>query len=507
MKRKTQDNPPDNDAALEQLDRGQLLSLVKQMLQIHPDLAQLLDALDTHEEEAQPASTDPELYRLKVNEIFYDTDRDSWGSEARAAEPLMDIMEIGDDFLAKQRYADATMIFEIVVRATIDNYDSFRWHPYEGELDDVVMECVEALGTCLQKVQGNTKLRSQIIQTLRDVYAFDLSLENDEPRMSEQIPAILTRYTTPSERKTLAAWTRKTFDLDIDWENDDLSEDYNYATSLLLGLENDTIDDETFARLCRETENTPFLIERQLSQGHVQEALAEAQQVESYNVLDIADIFCEHGYEAEAERIVEERSQRYQDEDLLKWLQERHEARGDITGALALARRLFLTPGGATIERYHEIHQFAEESGQWESVQPELLASVRQSHNIKLEIEIALYEDRPQEALALLQSQPTGRKQDGPYSGDLFDVGLKVAKAVETIDPLAAIDIYQKYVDKRIEWRGRENYQVACQYLVTIRRLFEKLGLTSQWTTYLSNLRTQNNKLPALKDEMAKAGL
>ena len=59
----------------------------------------------------------------------------------------------------------------------------------------------------------------------------------------------------------------------------------------------------------------------------------------------------------------------------------------------------------------------------------------------------------------------------------------------------------------RIDWRGRDNYRIACQYLVNVRRLFQKIGKSNAWTSYLMDLRGQNNNLPALRDEMKKAGL
>jgi hypothetical protein len=57
----------------------------------------------------------------------------------------------------------------------------------------------------------------------------------------------------------------------------------------------------------------------------------------------------------------------------------------------------------------------------------------------------------------------------------------------------------------RIAWRGRDNYRIACQYLVNVRRLFQKSGKSTMWTSYLMDLRGQHNTLPALKDEMAVA--
>ncbi len=67
--------------------------------------------------------------------------------------------------------------------------------------------------------------------------------------------------------------------------------------------------------------------------------------------------------------------------------------------------------------------------------------------------------------------------------------------------------MYKKYVETRIEWRDRHNYAAASQYLINIRKLYQRLGRSNEWTTYIAELRGQYRKLPALKDEMAKAGL
>jgi len=88
-----------------------------------------------------------------------------------------------------------------------------------------------------------------------------------------------------------------------------------------------------------------------------------------------------------------------------------------------------------------------------------------------------------------------------------LNVGIEVAKAAEENYPQEAIEIYQRYVEMRIEWRGHENYHTACQYLLSIRKLYQKIGKSNEWTTYIADLREHNARLPALKDEMAKAKL
>ncbi len=61
---------------------------------------------------------------------------------------------------------------------------------------------------------------------------------------------MLVRWTTLEERLMIATWVREAFDLDIDWHADDVSDSEDFD-DFLLGLEADTIDDETFLRICR----------------------------------------------------------------------------------------------------------------------------------------------------------------------------------------------------------------------------------------------------------------
>ena len=499
----------DIQAALDQLSKDDIQELIQRMVQLHPDLAELIVSKQPTATRKQSTPFNLEVYRLQVEKIFYATDRNTWGSEARAAEPLLDIVDIADDYVQQMDFTNAAVLYEIVIRGILDNYDSFRWHADEGQLDEVVEDCVEGLSNCLRGVKDDATMRRQILLTLFDVYAFDTSLENDMPVMSAKVPAILVRYTTPEERRLIAEWVRETFDLEIDWHADDVSEDYEDIDVLLLGLEGDTIDDETFLRISHEMESYHYVVDRLLKLGRLDDALAEAKHVENYDILEITDILCEHGYEAAAEHLIEERVKEHDDTHLLQWLEERYQARGNVADALEMASRIFRAyPHAATIERYREIRQLAQQLGRWETVQSEVIAYVKQSRDIALQVKIALDEGQDELALSLLLAQKqTENSRSGPYGADNFNVGIEVAKAVEESHSQEAIEIYQAYVETRIEWRGRENYQIACQYLASIRRLYQKLGKSDEWNRYITTLREQHRNLPALKDELAKAKL
>ena len=499
----------DIKSAVEQLSRDDLLALIQRMVRQHPDLAGLIVSKQPTATRKPRAPFNAEVYHLQVEKIFYTTDRNTWGSEDRAAEPLLDIVDIADEYVEQHDFTDAAALYKIIIRGILDNYDSFRWHADEGQLDDVVEDCVEELSNCLRGMQDNTAVRRQILQTLFDVYDFDTNLENDMPVMSDKVPAILVRYTTPEERSMIAKWVREAFDLDIDWHADGVGEDYEDFDVLLLGLESDAIDDETFLRISREMESYHYVVDRLLKLGRLDEALAEAKHVENYDILEIADILSEHGYDAEAERLIEERVERYNDTDLLHWLQQRYQSGGNLAGAMEMAKRTFTTYHfGATIERYREIRQLAQRLDRWDEVRSELLAYVKQLRKTDVEIEIALDEDHIDLALELLKAgEQTKDLKNGPYGSTNLNAGIEVAKAAEENYPQEAIEIYQRYVDMRIEWRGRENYHTACQYLLSIRKLYQKIGKSNEWTTYIADLREHNARLPALKDEMAKAKL
>jgi uncharacterized Zn finger protein len=499
------------ELTLGHLSKADLLALIKRMVQLYPDLTGLIEPVQqtTPPQRAQRPPFNPEFYRHQVNEVFRTTDRNTWGSEARAANPLLDIVDIADEYVEQQDFNNAATLYEIIIRSILDTYDSFRWHADEGQLDDVVEDCVEGLSDCLQGMQRDVAARRHILQTLFDVYDFDMSLDNDMQVMSGKVPAILVRYTTLEERSVIAKWVREAFDLDLDWHTYEVEEFAESFEVLLLGLEADGIDDEAFLRLCREMESYDNLVDRLLKRGRLEEALAEAKLVDDFDILEIADILSERGYGDQAVQLIEERVQQHSRTDLLHWLQERYQSSGNPEGALEIAKRTFTTHfSEATIERYREIRELAQRLARWDEVRSELLASVQQVHLTNVEIEIALDEGRIDLALELLEAgKQTKDSRSGPYGSAHFNIGIEVAKGAEENYPQQAIAIYQRYVQMRIEWRGRDNYRTACEYLLSIRRLYQKMGKSNEWVTYIADFRERNAKLPALRDEMAKARL
>ena len=83
----------------------------------------------------------------------------------------------------------------------------------------------------------------------------------------------------------------------------------------------------------------------------------------------------------------------------------------------------------------------------------------------------------------------------------------KAAQAAEETRPREAIEIYQRHAEQQIGQKQRKYDQYACEYLVKVRALYEKIGENEGWKRYIAALREKYHTLRALKEEIAKAEL
>src|SRR6266852_1641470 len=300
-----------------------------------------------------------------------------------------------------------------------------------------------------------------------------------------------------------------------------------------LDLQKESLDDESYLRICRETGRISDLIDRLLMLGRVDEAAREAQQVDDNTLLGLIDLFIQHRQDAMAERLMRARisapirpandaahlllrSQPGRVEEgkpdwrVLEWLQKYYRDRGNRMAELEIAETLFRTQ--PFLKRYQELRDLARRLDRWEALRPEVLTFLEQAKNTSLLIQIALDEGDIDRALQLLKGMAKkdihGYTYNNGYGYFGFgDIALQVARAAEEVRPREAIELYRQSAERLIALRGRQNYQEACKYLAKMRVLYEKLGEGEAWTSYITVLREQNRNLRALKEELAAAGL
>jgi uncharacterized Zn finger protein len=477
------------DSALDRRSKAELIALVKQMLRQEPDLEWLLEApLPAAGKQGSPI--DPQLYRRQAASLFQNAEYE-WGVEGEIAEGLLALKEIGDGFAAQEDHAGAAAVYGAVLAAVLENSDTFP--DEEGELGSVIGECVEGLGQCLKSGALGEETRAAVVAQLWEVYRFDV---NQGGRgIGDEASELLLQQTTPEERRTIAGWVREAIPNPGQWSTNWRRETLG---GFLLDLEADTLDDETFLQVCRETGRTDDLVDRLLTLGRIDEAIAAAEPASDYGLVGLADLFVTHGHASMAECLMRERSEKSEDARVLNWLKERYLARDDQAAALEMAERMFRR--FPSLEGYQEVRGIARALGRWDTLRPDLMALAGAQKDEDLLIEIYLDEGEIDRALEAVNSRSMSW-------GYIDGMKLAVAEAAEATRPSAALELYQQQVERYIAARGRASYQGACELLPKIRALYERMGESGAWDAYITTLREQNRSLRALKEELAAAGL
>ena len=480
-------------------------------------------------------SVNPITYRRQVADAFQ---RDT----PRITQELLTVKHTADRLAQQGDVLGAATIFETLVTEIFeqshlyydearydDYYEEEGYYPEEEGLEGLVGECIEALGSYLAGEQIDRVARAKSIAVLLAVYRRDLHADNSHG-FAERAAHQLVRYATPLERQTIAEGIRET-----------LADKEKTVTGLVrqaygkfwLDLQNEALDDEAYLHICRETGRTADLVDRLLTLGRIDEAAQETRRADDYSLLGLANLFIQHGQDAVAERLVKARisgpippardtvglvlrSQAGRAEEekpdwrVLEWLQKYYRDRGNHAAELEMAETLFRTQ--SSLKRYQELRVLSGRLTRWEDLRRELLAFLEQTRNTSLLIQIALDEGDIDQALQRLQE--TAKKDGYGYTySDRYgfygysDVAFEVARATEETRPHAAIELYRQFAERLIAMRDRKRYELACTYLVKVRALYEKLGESEAWTSYMTALREQNRNLRALKEELANAGL
>jgi uncharacterized Zn finger protein len=494
------------DAALERRSKEELIALIQQMLRQRPDLETLLEVpLATGAPRQTPVSAD--VYRRQAAAALgpgeYDDYEYGWGSAFEGGRELGLILANGDTFLRQGDYEAATAVYAGVAAEVTERYEMVE--DEEGALDRVVARCVDGLGACLRGERANTEIRAEIIEALYGIERSGMGYE-EVAETEDDMPTILARDTTPDERAMVAEWVRDALPAGNDWG---ATYQRRSLGAFLLQLEADTLDDEAFLRICRETGRTYELIDRLLTLGRTDEAVEATGAVNDFEMIELASLFVRHGEDETAARLMEARVATTNDARVTDWLKEFRLEHGDDAGALDLAMRLFTTM--PHYERYAEIRAITRRLNRWDEVRPGLIAHLQSREDRDLLMRIHLDEGEIDRAVALARAaaeRPSSAYVFGGYSaGYGTPMTLEVARAVEETHPRDALYIYRRHAERLIDARGRERYQEACRYLAKVRGLYDALDEYDAWERYLAALREQHARLRALKEEMIAADL
>ena len=488
---------PTLESRLVRLDKEQLIALVLRMVNRHDDLEIYIDAATASVE----ATIDDERIRAQVQRIFSHAGHD-WRASSQVAMALEEIIEIGDTYCEQKSWNLAVTQYSVVLGGILENYESI--YDNESEVGWVADTCTQKLGVCLEELDDFTE-REHIFRSLIDTYLWDVNMGGYG--ISDSVPAIVLDEASEDERSMIAQWLRE------ELPSEDSHSENNHSTwklqaigKFLLDLEENQLDDESYLQRCRETARWSELITRLFELGRIDEAVEVTRQVQGYQFRNLLDIFEKNKLSEHISDEVHERSRKENNWQLIEWLKKHAESKGNDEEALHFSEQLFWMHTG--IDRYKEIKRLALKCGLWEKRRPGIEERLVKENGYNILTEIHLLEDELDEALECLDrvNQPAQQWRGWHRSPD-ERLTLRVAEAVKPSRPDETVRLYLHVVEQLIDCRGRDNYKAAARHLVAVRDLYQNLERKADWQQLIEQVRENHRNLPALKDELVKAGL
>lgn len=481
----------DTQIALEQRSKPELIALVRQMLRRYPDLEYLLQ-LPSPIKSTDQTAINPAVIRRQVSHAFGGSDYEWSGRDLfEAARDLDELLNLAGQYLEQADHNNAAMIYQVVAEEILRHEDLVTGDESD-RLGELVDDCVEGLGDCLESI-NDTNMRQDILQVMFNVYLWDIKMGGVV--IGDNVPEILLENATTQEKELLAGWIQSELLAMSDWGRE-------VSGGLLLDLQAEKLDDESFLEICRQTGRLKDLVERLLQIGRLDEAISETEKAGDYHLITLADIFVQHGHGSLAEQLVHNRSVSSHDTRLTTWLKDYAIQQGDLSKALELATRLFwLRP---SLTDYLEMKKLAIQIDQWTELRIEMLDKLSQNKQFSLLVEIYLEDAEIDLALDTLEKARTTARYRWEYP---YSLEIAVAKAAEESRPEQAIQLYLDRIKSLIDRRGRDNYAEAANYLKVVLGLYKRLGRQEDWYSLIASLRQENRNLPAFHDELKKAGL
>ena len=472
------------DSNLERRSKVELIALIKQMVEAHPAFEALLEATPPEDGRSSPL-VDPESYRRQA-ELAIQSGFDGWGGVG----DLNVVLGSGDNFLAKSDYANAGIVYLAVVQAMFEHFEMMYEEDGE-EMHGLVNRCVQGLGNCLTAEDSNAAARENALQALFEIFRLDLDYGGYG--LADEVDELILEHADDDEKRVVAGWARTAMQAATGEYDGFRRRSYG---SILLDLEADHMDDDTFLEICRESDLLDDLVDRLLTLGRLDEALAEAGRAGDLELQTLAGLFGAHGHGRRLEPLVAERIETTRINGLTVWLKEQHEERGELAEALVLAKRLL--EQHPDLAKYQDIRELSQRLGIWQSTRPKWLAEWTAAGQYGLLTDIHLDEGDIDLALKSVRQ---------PSRGFYYGQWMRVAEAAAETRPQAAAELYREQAEKLVEARGRERYQQACTYLTTMRDLYRQMSREPAWTDFMAEFRERHHRLRALQDELNQAGL
>ena len=471
------------DGRLAALTPDELRRALRMLIERDRELAWVLDVV------AGPASVD----ELVDDEPYYDRtfsmlpEEWGWRGTAAAGDALDGMVDIGNEFLASGQVARAGAVFRGALRAAVETYEQYH---DEGEISEPMAQCVAGLRDVLRELPADSPNRQPILDVLAQLVSFEYNYGGFD--LDGGLSGVLRDVATEEERLAIAADCRAMLRAPglSSWDKEHLG-------GFIAELEMDSLDDEAFLALCRETGRDRDVVDRLMTLERHDEADETVRSRGDYELLGFADTFDRHRREQAFVGLLEERSPTTENTLLLQWLVDHYAETGARGRALDLAERIFrLAPG---TDAYDRAMGLASEDAA--DVKSALLASLTRCDDRSARLRVLLHAGENDRAVAEIKAAEAASHHF--WGRELADA----AGQLTDTHPDVSAELFQRLAAGCIARKGRGSYREACIYMLELRRVWETAGDSDRFTQWLQVVKGKYRRLPALQDEIRKAGL
>ena len=486
------------DSVLASKTKDELIALVQAILQRAPELERLLDLplpKGSGKGSQRRTRVDPETYRRQIRYAMRDAS--DWEAVFGIAREIGSVVDIGDGFAGQEDWENAQIVYQAVLDESLPSYMETQ---DEGDIGSEIGRAVDGLGECLAARAGDTEARQAILASLFEVLKWDIG--EGGLGMSDGVPELLQQRATAEERAEIRKWITAAIK---NITGSEWSQDYRRKTwgRLLLSFADEENADEFLKQAEKQGLYQP-VFEKLIQLGRLDESLEVARKhltTTGWERLQAAQALYAAGRKDDALAFAKAG---LPDKDLrlVEWVAEEYARRGDAAGALELQLTRWKTEPG--MELFETLEQLAKKLKQWEALRPRLLAGLEKSPHPALLADIYLRDKEWDAAWAVAENV----KSPLPgWAGGWGNLKLHVAQASDKHRPQKAIPVYLDAAEKLIARQGRKNYAAAAGYLRRARDLFSNIKRSDEWKKTIADLRERHRNLPALQDELRKAGV
>lgn len=477
----------DLDTALDDRSEEELREMMRFALRRNPELEMIL-RMHFPTSEPRDGEIDREAYREQAEHVFQENAGGS-GAASQVVAGLRPIMDIGLGFLEREDHPASVAIHGAVLDTIVAYAGSVR--DDEGFLREVVSLNLERIVATLDDDGAPRTTRHDVLRLLAT-----LAMMDAQDVAAREAERLMLERERDEDRRELAMHVRQTLRA-----RQGVSPGESVDSWLLLKLEERVIDVEAYLERCKTLGRLDAVVGRLLELGRVEDALDTLAEAAPEQFLELARAFEEHGHGGAVEEMVRERYAASGDLDLLAWMQELYESRGQERMALATAQARFWRQ--PTLELYTHMRERAD-GMEWSLVRPSLLAGLEERHAWALLVRIAIGEGEVERAAELLED---ARASGHPLGASWAQLQLEIADAARESRPRTAIDLYQSIAEALIEKRSASAFKEAAQVLVRAFLVARDLGESGRWNAYMEELGDRYGRFQSLHEALHAVGL